>query len=81
MREKQVGGNHYSKRAIQPFHIAREYDLDFFEGNVLKYLLRHKDKNGLEDLQKAMHYLEEVIANEESKVLKKEYIEKKESNE
>lgn len=58
---KQVGGNHYSKHRIQPFDIIREYGLDFFEGNVIKYILRHKDKNGLEDLEKAKHYLEEMI--------------------
>jgi hypothetical protein len=64
-RRIQVGGDHYTKRAIQPFDVIREYGMDFFEGNALKYLLRWKDKGGIEDLEKAMHYIAEVIANTE----------------
>lgn len=67
-KNKQIGGDHYKKHDIQPFDIIREYNLDFFEGNAIKYILRHKDKNGIEDLQKAIHYLEEVIKKEESKI-------------
>ena len=59
---KQVGGDHYQK-GIQPFDYIRANNLDFFEGNVIKYITRYKDKNGLEDLEKAKHYLEEVIKN------------------
>lgn len=63
-KNRQVGGSHYCKR-IQPWDVIEEYDLDFWEGNVLKYLLR-KDKpvSRLEDLEKCMHYLEYVIEQE-----------------
>ena len=57
--DKQVGGEHYKKHAIQPWHIIEEYRLDFWEGSALKYLLR--DKPGTfraEDIKKAIHYLE-----------------------
>ena len=57
----QVGGNHYSKLAIQPFDIIEQNNLNFWEGNVLKYLLRYKDKNGVQDLEKAQHYLAKLI--------------------
>ena len=66
-RRKQIGGNHYAKHTIQPWDIIREYELDFFEGSCLKYLLRRKD-NRLEDLQKAAHYLEECIKNEQKRI-------------
>lgn len=57
----QVGGTHYQGKAFQPFDIINEWELDYYEGNVLKYLLRHKYKNGVEDLRKAKHYLEYKI--------------------
>lgn len=60
-KDKQIGGDHYSKRKIQPFDIIDEYNLDFYEANVLKYLLRHKDKNGREDILKLIDYAECVI--------------------
>ena len=60
----QVGGNHYSKHNIQPFDIIDEYELNFYAGNVLKYLLRYKDKNKVEDLKKAQHYLSKLIEKE-----------------
>lgn len=59
---RQVGGEHYQKK-IQPWDVIETYGLDYFEGNVLKYLLRRK-VNRLEDLRKAAHYLEKVIERE-----------------
>lgn len=34
------------------------------EGNVIKYVVRHKDKGGIADLEKAMHYLQMLIEHE-----------------
>ena len=62
-RDKQVGGDHYSKHTIQPVDIIREYNMDFFEGNALKYLLRYKSKNGVQDLEKAKDYIDMIIDN------------------
>jgi len=64
-REHQEGGNHYKDRVIQPLDIIKEYELGFLEGNVLKYLLRYKDKGGVEDLKKAQHYLDFLIEENE----------------
>lgn len=61
-RDTQVGGNHY-KKAIQPWDIISTWKLNFWEGNVLKYVLRAPFKNGREDLEKAVHYLEYLIEN------------------
>ena len=57
----QEGGNHYKDLKIQPWQIITANGLDFFEGNVVKYVMRHKSKNGIEDLKKAKHYLDYMI--------------------
>lgn len=61
MLNRQVGGQHYSKHKIQPWAIIDEYNLNYYEGNILKYLLRDKGKRK-EDLLKAQHYLEKLIS-------------------
>ena len=58
---EQVGGTHYRDKAIQPIEYILANDLGFCEGNIIKYVSRYKDKNGLEDLKKAKHYLEFLI--------------------
>lgn len=54
----QVGGNHYKEVKIQPVQFAEHNDLSFCEGNVIKYIVRSRKKNGLQDMQKAGHYLQ-----------------------
>lgn len=53
--------DHYQGNGLSPFDVIDAYDLDFYEGNALKYLLRWRRKGGKEDLRKAIHYLEEII--------------------
>lgn len=70
-RLKQVGGDHYKKHKIQPWDAMKEWmSPDEFQGfllgNVIKYVARHKSKNGLQDLEKAKHYLEKLIEEIES---------------
>lgn len=60
----QVGGSHYSSMAIQPVEFITKNGLTYLEGNVVKYLSRHRRKNGKEDLLKAKHYLEMLIEME-----------------
>jgi len=59
--DKQIGGDHYKKGGIQPIEYITSNDLGFCEGNVVKYISRHEKKNGLEDLEKAKHYIELLI--------------------
>lgn len=59
--EKQVGGNHYKGFVIQPVEFIYKNNIPFIEGNILKYILRYKQKNGVEDLKKARHYLDMLI--------------------
>lgn len=48
---------HYSSHKISPIDLIEEYKLNFNCGNVIKYVARHKEKNGREDLCKALWYL------------------------
>jgi hypothetical protein len=59
--DKQVSGNHYKHKGIQPIVYIHENDLGFCEGNVVKYVTRYKEKNGAEDIRKAIHYLELLL--------------------
>ena len=59
--DKQVGGNHYNKKKIQPAHFINENHLEFAEGNAIKYICRHKNKGKRKDIEKAMHYLEMIL--------------------
>ena len=63
--KKQIKGNHYLKFKIQPAEFINKNGLLWAEGNVIKYVCRWKDKNGIEDVRKAIHYLELLIEYEE----------------
>jgi hypothetical protein len=53
----QVGGGHYKSLAIQPVEYIHANGLPFIEGSVVKYVTRHRQKNGAEDIKKAIHFL------------------------
>ena len=57
----QVGGSHYKNLKIQPIEFITKNNIGFCEGNAIKYLCRHKDKSGIEDLKKARHYIDLLI--------------------
>lgn len=59
--DTQVGGSHYKDKTIQPWDYIIANDLGYLEGNVVKYISRWKNKNGVEDLKKAQHYLSKLI--------------------
>jgi len=59
--DQQIGGSHYSKGAIQPIQYIHANNLGFIEGNVVKYISRWKDKNGIQDLEKIKHYIDLLI--------------------
>ena len=64
--EVQVGGSHYKDKAIQPIEYIHANHLGFCEGNVVKYISRWRQKNGIADLEKARHYLDLLIELESS---------------
>lgn len=60
-KDTQVGGTHYKDMKIQPGEFIRANNLGWYEANVVKYVCRHKTKNGQEDIKKAIHYLELLL--------------------
>lgn len=60
--QRQVGGEHYRRAGrMQHWDMVAEFELDYFQGQITKYLFRFQKKNGVEDLEKAKHYLEKYI--------------------
>ena len=59
--QTQEGGNHYKDMKIQPVEFIMANNLGFIEGNVVKYVSRWKNKNGVQDLKKARHFLDILI--------------------
>jgi hypothetical protein len=61
-RDYQVGGDHYKKLQIQPVEYIYANELDFLEGNVVKYITRHRTKGeGAKDIQKVIHYAQMIL--------------------
>jgi hypothetical protein len=56
--DMQQGGSHYMNMAIQPVTFIVKNNIPFLEGNVIKYVCRHANKNGVQDIDKAIHYLQ-----------------------
>lgn len=59
--DKQVAGTHYKSMKIQPVEFILANDLGFCEGNIIKYTCRYRQKGGIEDLRKVIHYAELLI--------------------
>ena len=62
---EQVAGNHYSKLKIDPYEYSMENNLNPLQMNAIKYITRYKDKNGIEDLKKALHTINRLIDYEQ----------------
>jgi len=65
--EIQVGGNHYKDMPIQPVEFIHRNGIGFVEGCVIKYVTRWRQKGGIEDLEKARHFLDLLIEMEQKK--------------
>ena len=64
--EIQIGGDHYKSKKVQPWDamecwMSPEQFEGFLRGNVIKYIARYKDKDGMKDVQKARHYLDKLL--------------------
>lgn len=57
----QVGGDHYCKMKIQPIEFIHANGIGFIEGSVIKYISRWRDKGGIQDLEKAKHFIDLLI--------------------
>jgi len=68
--QTQVGGTHYKDKKIQPIEYILANDLNYIEGNVVKYITRYKDKNGVEDLVKIKQYIDILIEHLNNEAIK-----------
>jgi hypothetical protein len=59
--DKQEGGAHYKSMKIQPVEYIVENNIPYCEANVIKYISRHRSKNGALDVKKAIHYCELIL--------------------
>ena len=59
--DKQEGGNHYKDMKIQPVEFIDGNKIPFLEGNIIKYICRHANKSGAEDVRKVIHYAELIL--------------------
>lgn len=69
--EYQMGGDHYASKQVQPWAAMQawmtpEQFEGFLRGNVIKYIARYPDKNGIEDVKKAQHYLAKLLEHLEA---------------
>lgn len=58
---RQIGGTHYKKCAIEPVEYIHANGLDFNEGSIVKYISRHRNKNGAEDIRKIKDYCDIIL--------------------
>ena len=58
-KSRQVDGSHY-QLPIQPIDFIVKNEIPFREANIIKYIVRHRSKNGKKDIEKAMHYLQMI---------------------
>lgn len=68
--ETQVGGSHYKNFKIQPVEFIHQNGIGYMAGNVIKYVSRYREKNGIEDLKKARHYIDMLIEFEQKSQMK-----------
>jgi len=66
--DKQVGGKHYQQFVIQPVEFCYKNNIPYLEATAIKYLCRWREKNGIEDLEKAKHYIDLLIEFNNDKV-------------
>lgn len=59
--DKQFGGQHYKQFKIQPWDFIAKNDIGYLAGDAIVYIARYKEKNGIEDLRKAIHFIEKLI--------------------
>ena len=63
--DKQIAGTHYKRYGdLQPWDVVLKWNLGYLEGTALKYIARWRDKGGIDDIKKAIHFLEKLVETE-----------------
>ena len=61
---EKKGEKHYKKGGVEPVQYILGNNMGYLEGNVIKYVTRHKEKGGASDIKKAIHYLEMILESQ-----------------
>ena len=64
MNNNNIKPDHYGDSGIDVISFCQANNLDFMQGNVIKYITRYRKKNGLEDVRKAVEYINRILAND-----------------
>ena len=64
--DRQVGGKHYRTGGDQHWDIVDRFDVPYLEGVASKYPLRWREKGGVEDLEKTLHYIDKILERPDS---------------
>lgn len=59
--KRQIGGDHYRKHVLEHWDIVALYQLDYFQGCSTKYIMRWREKGGIQDLEKSRHFIDKYI--------------------
>jgi hypothetical protein len=59
--DRQVGGNHYKGMGVEHWDVAWKMNMDYFQGQITKYVTRWRDKDGIPDLEKGFHFYEKYL--------------------
>jgi hypothetical protein len=59
--DRQVGGNHYKGAKLEHWDVVWMFSLDYFQGQITKYVFRWRDKGGIVDLEKGLHFYEKYL--------------------
>ncbi len=65
--DTQVGGQHYKQLAVEHWDIVALLNLDYFQGQITKYVIRWRDKNGIQDLEKVVHFAQKYVEVEKAR--------------
>jgi len=65
--ERQVGGTHYKGHGIEHWDIVALWNLDYFQGQITKYVMRWREKGGIADLEKSLHVTQKYIEIEKAR--------------
>jgi len=67
LNSEEATPKHYTKMKMQPIEFIIKNDIGFCEGNIIKYVCRYKEKDGIKDLEKAKEYIQFLINKEKEK--------------
>lgn len=62
--KRQIGGSHYREMKVQPIEYIMANDMDYCEGAIVKYISRHRQKGGPDDIRKIKHYCDLILQME-----------------